>query len=228
MPWCNERVAKNERVLVTTLTKKTAEDLTEYLKGVGLKVSYIHADVDAIERVEILRALRARRIDVLVGINLLREGLDLPEVSLVCILDADKEGFLRNETSLVQTAGRAARHLNGECVLFADVMTDSIKRLIELTDYRRSIQEKYNLEHGIVPQTVSRSEQGQLKLYAEEDEESFRVAEDEAGYGLEERIARLEAEMKEAASHLEFERAALIRDEIRQMREGGKKEQGIP
>ena len=225
---CNERVAKNERVLVTTLTKKTAEDLTEYLKGVGLKVSYIHADVDAIERVEILRALRARRIDVLVGINLLREGLDLPEVSLVCILDADKEGFLRNETSLVQTAGRAARHLNGECVLFADVMTDSIKRLIELTDYRRSIQEKYNLEHGIVPQTVSRSEQGQLKLYAEEDEESFRVAEDEAGYGLEERIARLEAEMKEAASHLEFERAALIRDEIRQMREGGKKEQGIP
>ena len=225
---CNERVAKNERVLVTTLTKKTAEDLTEYLKGVGLKVSYIHADVDAIERVEILRALRARRIDVLVGINLLREGLDLPEVSLVCILDADKEGFLRNETSLVQTAGRAARHLNGECVLFADVMTDSIKRLIELTDYRRGIQEKYNLEHGIVPQTVSRSEQGQLKLYAEEDEESFRVTEDEAGYGLEERIARLEAEMKEAASHLEFERAALIRDEIRQMREGGKKEQGIP
>ena len=215
---CNERVAKNERVLVTTLTKKTAEDLTEYLKGVGLKVSYIHADVDAIERVEILRALRARKIDVLVGINLLREGLDLPEVSLVCILDADKEGFLRNETSLVQTAGRAARHLNGECVLFADVMTDSIKRLVELTDYRRGIQEKYNREHGIVPQTVSRSEQGQLKLYAEDDEESFRVAEDEAGYGLEERIARLEAEMKEAASHLEFERAALIRDEIRQMR----------
>ena len=215
---CNERVAKNERVLVTTLTKKTAEDLTEYLKGVGLKVSYIHADVDAIERVEILRALRARKIDVLVGINLLREGLDLPEVSLVCILDADKEGFLRNETSLVQTAGRAARHLNGECVLFADVMTDSIKRLVELTDYRRGIQEKYNREHGIVPQTVSRSEQGQLKLYAEDDGESFRVAEDEAVYGLEERIARLEAEMKEAASHLEFERAALIRDEIRQMR----------
>lgn len=125
---------------------------------------------------------------------------------------------MRNETSLVQTAGRAARHLNGECVLFADVMTDSIKRLVELTDYRRGIQEKYNREHGIVPQTVSRSEQGQLKLYAEDDEESFRVAEDEAGYGLEERIARLEAEMKEAASHLEFERAALIRDEIRQMR----------
>lgn len=170
--------------------------------------------------------MRARRIDVLVGINLLREGLDLPEVSLVCILDADKEGFLRNETSLVQTAGRAARHLNGECVLFADVMTDSIKRLIELTDYRRGIQERYNREHDIVPQTVSRSEQGQLKLYAEDDEESFRVAEDEAGYGMEERIARLEAEMKEAASHLEFERAALIRDEIRRMRRDGKKHEG--
>ena len=217
---CNERVSKHERVLVTTLTKKTAEDLTDYLRGVGLKVSYIHADVDAIERVEILRALRAQKIDVLVGINLLREGLDLPEVSLVCILDADKEGFLRNETSLVQTAGRAARHVHGECVLFADVMTDSIKRLIELTDYRRGIQEEYNREHGIVPQTVSRSEQGQLKLYSEEDEESFRVAENEAPYGLEDRIAKLEAEMKEAASHLEFERAALIRDEIRQLREG--------
>ena len=217
---CNERVSKHERVLVTTLTKKTAEDLTDYLRGVGLKVSYIHADVDAIERVEILRALRAQKIDVLVGINLLREGLDLPEVSLVCILDADKEGFLRNETSLVQTAGRAARHVHGECVLFADVMTDSIKRLIELTDYRRGIQEEYNREHGIVPQTVSRSEQGQLKLYSEEDEESFRVAENEAPYGLEDRVAKLEAEMKEAASHLEFERAALIRDEIRQLREG--------
>ncbi|MBD9269627.1 MAG: excinuclease ABC subunit B, partial [Akkermansia sp.] len=220
---CNERVSKHERVLVTTLTKKTAEDLTDYLRGVGLKVSYIHADVDAIERVEILRALRAQKIDVLVGINLLREGLDLPEVSLVCILDADKEGFLRNETSLVQTAGRAARHVHGECVLFADVMTDSIKRLIELTDYRRGIQEEYNREHGIVPQTVSRPEQGQLKLYSEEDEESFRVAENEAPYGLEDRIAKLEAEMKEAASHLEFERAALIRDEIRQLREGGKR-----
>ncbi len=218
---CNDRVSKNERVLVTTLTKRTAEDLTDYLKGVGLRVSYIHADVDAIERVEILRALRARKIDVLVGINLLREGLDLPEVSLVCILDADKEGFLRNETSLVQTAGRAARHVHGECVLFADVMTDSINRLIELTDYRRGIQQKYNEEHGIVPKTVSRSEQGQLKLYGDDDDDddgSFRVAEDEAEYGVAERLAVLEAEMKEAASHLEFERAALIRDEIKRLK----------
>ncbi len=218
---CNDRVSKNERVLVTTLTKRTAEDLTDYLKGVGLRVSYIHADVDAIERVEILRALRARKIDVLVGINLLREGLDLPEVSLVCILDADKEGFLRNETSLVQTAGRAARHVHGECVLFADVMTDSINRLIELTDYRRGIQQKYNEEHGIVPKTVSRSEQGQLKLYGDDDDDddgSFRVAEDEAEYGVAERLAVLEAEMKEAAYHLEFERAALIRDEIKRLK----------
>ncbi len=217
---CNDRVSKNERVLVTTLTKRTAEDLTDYLKGVGLRVSYIHADVDAIERVEILRALRARKIDVLVGINLLREGLDLPEVSLVCILDADKEGFLRNETSLVQTAGRAARHVHGECVLFADVMTDSINRLIELTDYRRGIQQKYNEEHGIVPKTVSRSEQGQLKLYSDDEEETpLIVAEDEVEYGIADRIAYLEAEMKEAASHLEFERAALNRDEIKQLKE---------
>ncbi len=217
---CNERVAKHERVLVTTLTKRTAEDLTEYLKGVGLRVSYIHADVDAIQRVEILRALRAQKIDVLVGINLLREGLDLPEVSLVCILDADKEGFLRNETSLVQTAGRAARHVHGECVLFADVMTDSIQRLIELTNYRRSIQQQYNEKHGITPMTVSRSEQGRLRLYDDEDENVSRMAESDADEGLPERIARLEVEMKEASSHLEFERAAMIRDEIKALKEG--------
>lgn len=157
---CNERVAKNERVLVTTLTKKTAEDLTEYLKGVGLKVSYIHADVDAIERVEILRALRARKIDVLVGINLLREGLDLPRFPWCAFWMRTRRGFCAMRHPWCRRAGRAARHLNGECVLFADVMTDSIKRLVELTDYRRGIQEKYNREHGIVPQTVSRSEQG--------------------------------------------------------------------
>jgi len=137
---CRERVAKQQRVLVTTLTKKTAEDLAEYLQGVDLKVRYIHADVDAIERVEILRALRAGEVEVLVGINLLREGLDLPEVSLVCILDADKEGFLRNETSLVQTAGRAARHVEGECVLFCDTVTDSIQALLDITKYRRQKQ----------------------------------------------------------------------------------------
>ena len=219
---CHERVAKHERVLVTTLTKRTAEDLSDYLRGVGLRVAYIHSDVDAIERVEILRSLRAHRLDVLVGINLLREGLDLPEVSLVCILDADKEGFLRNETSLVQTAGRAARHVHGECVLFADVMTDSIKRLIELTDYRRGIQEAYNEKHGIKPTTVVRSEQSQLKLYGDEEgSDSLRVGEEPLAYeqDVKETIAQLEDEMRLASAHLEFERAAQLRDQIKELRE---------
>lgn len=214
---CHDRVAKHQRVLITTLTKKTAEDLTGYLLGVGLKVSYIHADVDAIERVEILRQLRSQKIDILVGINLLREGLDLPEVSLVCILDADKEGFLRNETSLVQTAGRAARHLDGECVLFCDVITDSIRRLLELTEYRRGLQVKYNEEHGITPSSVVRPAQGALKLYGDdEDEDSLDyVAEEGAEYGTgTASIDELEKEMRKAASHLEFERAAAIRDQI--------------
>ncbi len=217
---CHERVARHQRVLITTLTKKTAEDLTGYLNDVGLKVSYIHADVDAIERVEILRQLRTQKIDILVGINLLREGLDLPEVSLVCILDADKEGFLRNETSLVQTAGRAARHLEGECVLFCDTMTDSIKRLLELTDYRRKVQQEYNDEHGITPSSVIRSAQGALRLYAgDDDDSSSRVAEEEAVYGSNQpSLDELEYEMRQAAAHLEFERAAAIRDQIAELK----------
>ncbi|MEG1938202.1 MAG: excinuclease ABC subunit UvrB [Akkermansia sp.] len=210
---CHQKAALHQRVLVTTLTKKTAEDLTEYLKGVGIRVSYIHADVDAIERVEILRALRARKIDVLVGINLLREGLDLPEVSLVCILDADKEGFLRNETSLIQTAGRAARHLKGECILFCDIITDSIRSLIDLTNYRREIQKQYNKDHGITPASISRSIQTPLKLY-DDNTTSARVAEEPAAYGNAPTIAELEHEMKQAAAKLEFERAAIIRDQI--------------
>ncbi len=219
---CHARVAAHERVLVTTLTKRTAEDLTDYLRNVGLKVEYIHADVDAIERVEILRKLRAGKVDILVGINLLREGLDLPEVSLVCILDADKEGFLRNETSLVQTAGRAARHVHGECVLFCDVVTESIRRLVDESDRRRAIQQAYNEEHGITPHTVNRGDQAALRLYTpdeEEDEDSLLAAEDDAD--TETQIRRLEKEMREAAARLDFETAAVLRDKIRAL--GGEK-----
>src|SRR5213075_2226101 len=162
MELCRQRVEQGERILVTTLTKRTAEDLADYLRDVGLKVRYLHSDIDAIERVEILRGLRAADFDILVGINLLREGLDLPEVSLVCILDADKEGFLRSQTSLIQTAGRAARHVNGEVVLFADQVTQSMEGLISISEYRRAKQMEYNEKHGITPQTVRRAVQESL------------------------------------------------------------------
>ncbi len=215
---CHQRVAKKQRVLVTTLTKRTAEDLTDYLKKLQLRVEYIHADVDAIERVEILRKLRSGVVDILVGINLLREGLDLPEVSLVCILDADKEGFLRNETSLVQTAGRAARHEEGECVLFCDKETDSIRALITESDRRREIQKRYNEEHGITPHSVKRADQSTLRLYSPEEEEEYGLLEAAEGGEQEELEAkrkRLEREMKQAAARLDFETAAQIRDELK-------------
>jgi len=216
---CQQRVEKDERVLITTLTKKTAEDLTEYLQGADLKVRYIHADVDAVERVEILRALRAAEFDVLVGINLLREGLDLPEVSLVCILDADKEGFLRNETSLIQTAGRAARHVNGECVLFCDTVTDSIQTLLNVTEHRREVQQAYNKENGITPQSVKRAVQKSLHereamSKAGQEVNSSMVAEDEMVYNAVEVIREMEEEMQKASSKLEFEKAAHLRDQI--------------
>ena len=220
---CRQRVERHERVLVTTLTKKTAEDLSEYLKGVGLKVRYIHADIDAVERVEILRQLRAATVDVLVGINLLREGLDLPEVSLVCILDADKEFFLRNETSLIQTAGRAARHVGGECVLFCDVVTDSIQALLNVSDYRRTRQVEHNEAHGITPQSVKRALQQSLHTHEKELEEAEKlnrslVADNEETYDKLRVIAELEEEMREAASRLEFERAAHLRDQIQALK----------
>ena len=220
---CQQRIEKNERVLVTTLTKRTAEDLTDYLRNVGLRVRYIHADVDAIERVEILRSLRAAEFYILVGINLLREGLDLPEVSLVCILDADKEGFLRSETSLIQTVGRAARHVNGEAVLFADQVTDSIQSLISITEYRRRVQQEYNEEHGITPTTVVRSDQETLRVFQRGKEvEQSLVAESGEDIDTLAVIRELEEEMQEAAQKLEFERAALIRDQINKL----KKESG--
>jgi excinuclease ABC subunit B len=221
---CRQRVARNERVLVTTLTKKTAEDLSEYLSGTGLKVRYLHADIDAIERVEILRQLRAASFDILVGINLLREGLDLPEVSLVCILDADKEGFLRNDTSLLQTAGRAARHINGECVLFCDTVTDSIQRLLDITGLRRSRQLAHNAQHGITPQSVKRAVQQSLHTHEKELEHADMlnaslVADNVQSYDKLRVIAELEEDMREASSRLEFERAAHLRDQIRALKD---------
>jgi excinuclease ABC subunit B len=218
---CRQRVEKQERVLVTTLTKRTAEDLTDYLRDVGLKVRYLHSDIDTIERVEILRALRAAEFDILVGINLLREGLDLPEVSLVCILDADKEGYLRSQTSLIQTAGRAARHVNGEVYLFADTVTQSMAKLIAVTEYRRGRQMAYNEEHGITPTSVKRAVQESLHtiLKGREMEESV-VREGGANFSVSELLLELEAEMMQAAGNLEYERAALLRDQITELKSG--------
>ena len=218
---CRQRVEKEERVLVTTLTKRTAEDLADYLRDVGLKVRYLHSDIDTIERVEILRGLRAADFDILVGINLLREGLDLPEVSLVCILDADKEGFLRSQTSLIQTAGRAARHINGEVVLFADVVTDSMQALISISEYRRAKQTEYNEKHGITPQTVRRAVQESLHTILRGREIASSVINEAGGnFDLTELLRELEDEMQRASANLEFERAALLRDQIMEVKSG--------
>jgi excinuclease ABC subunit B len=217
---CRQRVERSQRVLVTTLTKRTAEDLTDYLRGLNLRVRYVHSDINAIERVEILRGLRAGEFDILVGINLLREGLDLPEVSLVCILDADKEGYLRSETSLIQTAGRAARHTDGEVVLFCDEVTKSIQALIGVTEYHRRMQNEYNERHGIVPMSVIRGEQEGLRLAASDAPKSTRVAEG-ADEDVETVIRQLQQEMIEASQALEFERAALLRDQIRELKSDG-------
>jgi excinuclease ABC subunit B len=218
---CRQRVEKSERVLVTTLTKRTAEDLADYLRDVGLKVRYLHSDIDAIERVEILRGLRAADFDILVGINLLREGLDLPEVSLVCILDADKEGFLRSQTSLIQTAGRAARHVNGEVVLFADQVTRSMEALISISEYRRAKQMEYNEKHGITPQTVRRAVQESLHTILRGREIAASVIQEAGGdFNVTELLRELEEEMQEASANLEFERAALLRDQIMEVKGG--------
>ena len=218
---CRGRSEISERVLITTLTKRTAEDLTDYLRDVGLKVRYLHSEIDAIERVEILRSLRAGDFDILVGINLLREGLDLPEVSLVCILDADKEGFLRSQTSLIQTAGRAARHVNGEVVLFADIITESIQRLVAITEFRRARQSEYNEQHGITPKSVRRAVQESLHtmLRGRQLEESV-VRESGGDFDLTEVLRELEEEMQLAAANLEYERAALLRDQILELKNG--------
>jgi excinuclease ABC subunit B len=218
---CRRRIESGERILITTLTKKTAEDLADYLREIGLKVRYLHSDIDTIERVEILRSLRAGECDVLVGINLLREGLDLPEVSLVCILDADKEGYLRSQTSLIQTSGRAARHLNGEVVLFADTITGSMRALIDVSIHRRAIQEAYNTEHGITPRSVVRAVQESLHVIVRGSEnESSSLNENGSNFDVGELIRELESDMAEAAGRLEYERAALLRDQINELKTG--------
>jgi excinuclease ABC subunit B len=214
-----KRVEAGERVLVTTLTKRTAEELTDYLRQIGINVRYLHSEIDSIERVEILRALRKGDFDVLVGINLLREGLDLPEVSLVAILDADKEGFLRSTTSLIQTAGRAARNVNGKVILYADVITGSIKKFLEISEYRRKKQIEYNKKHNITPRTVTRALEESLsveKTYKETA--AFVLREAGADFDVNETIRELEHEMLEAANRLEFEKAALLRDQIKELK----------
>jgi excinuclease ABC subunit B len=229
---CRKRADLKERILVTTLTKRTAEELTDYLREIGISVQYLHSEIDAIERVEILRSLRKGEFDVLVGINLLREGLDLPEVSLVAILDADKEGYLRSATSLIQTAGRAARHLNGEVILYADIMTQSIQKFLAVSDYRRARQLAYNQEHNITPRSVSRAVEESLSSHKTTANRAYALL-NESGVDIDlsETIKELEGEMVTAANNLEFEKAALLRDQMRELKrtlEGGKPAQGVP
>jgi excinuclease ABC subunit B len=220
---CRQRAEKRERVLVTTLTKRMSEDLTEYFSEVGVRVRYLHSDIETLERIKILRDLRRGEFDVLVGINLLREGLDLPEVSLVAILDADKEGFLRSEQSLIQTIGRAARNARGKAILYADRVTESMKRALDETNRRRSIQEVYNRENGITPQTIVKPIEATLITASEAD--YFKVPtdideiEDYSPANIEATIARLEVEMRGAAKRFEFEKAAELRDRIKVLRE---------
>ena len=217
------RAQKNERVLVTTLTKRMAEDLAEYYTEVGVKCRYLHSEVETLDRIKILRGLRRGEFDVLIGINLLREGLDLPEVSLVAILDADKEGFLRSGDSLIQTMGRAARHINGRAILYADTMTDSMKRAIDETSRRREIQQRFNVENNITPESIVKPVDMTLVAIAEADyvkvpEEEIEEAVIHDPEKLAETIAKLEAEMRAAAKKFEFERAAELRDKARELR----------
>ena len=216
------RVQADERVLVTTLTKKMAENLTNYFREMGIKVRYLHSEVETVERAEIIRGLRSGEFDVLVGINLLREGLDLPEVSLIAILDADKEGFLRSDTSLIQTIGRAARNVHGKVVMYGDRITDSMRRAIEETDRRRAVQEAYNAEHGITPTSIQKKVKDLIQ--------TTKVAESQAPYTTKEvkklgkketlaLITKLEKDMRVAAKALEYERAAELRDIIFELRE---------
>jgi excinuclease ABC subunit B len=222
----NERIEKNERVLVTTLTKKMSEDLSAYLKEIGIKVQYLHSEIKTLERIEIIRDLRLGKYDVLVGINLLREGLDIPEVSLVTILDADKEGFLRSERSLIQTIGRAARNSNGKVIMYADKITDSMQKALDETERRRTIQEEYNEKHGVTPTTIQKEIRDVIRathaaeeagVYEGEQTKVSKMSKPER----QKLIASLEVEMKEAAKALDFERAAQLRDTILELKAEG-------
>jgi excinuclease ABC subunit B len=226
----NKRIARGERALVTTLTKRMAEDLADYLAETGIKVHYLHSEIQTLERVEILRDLRLGHYDVVVGINLLREGLDLPEVSLVAILDADKEGFLRSESSLIQTIGRAARHINGTVIMYADAVTDSMRRAIDETNRRRKIQVAYNQAHGIEPKSI-------VKQVRDLTDRVKAAAEARAAYEISKEIPRdelnrlikeLEKQMKTAAQALEFEKAALLRDQIFELRKALEEAESMP
>ena len=211
----HERVAKNERVLVTTLTKKMAEDLTAYLAGIDIRVKYMHSDIKSLERMDIIRDLRLGEFDVLVGINLLREGLDIPEVSLVAILDADKEGFLRSERSLIQTIGRAARNTDGKVIMYADELTDSMEKAIHETNRRRKLQKEYNEKHGITPQTIKKSIRDSIKVsYVEEMQEEYHLEKD---MDIKDIITKLTDEMLKHAANMEFEKAAELRDKIKEL-----------
>ena len=213
----NKRVDKNERVLITALTKKMAEDLTEYYTNLGIKARYLHHDIDTVERMEIIRDLRNGVFDVLIGINLLREGLDIPEVSLVAILDADKEGFLRSETSLIQTVGRAARNADGKVIMYADCVTGSMERAITETNRRRELQMKFNEEHGITPRTIIKNVHEVLEITSKKKLNEKTENKALSAREKQDLIARLRDEMKNAAKMLEFEHAAYLRDKIKEL-----------
>ncbi len=218
-----QRAEHNERVLVTTLTKRMAEDLAEYYTELGLRVRYLHSEIETLDRIKVLRALRAGEFDALIGINLLREGLDLPEVSLVAILDADKEGFLRSTTSLIQTIGRAARHINGKAILYADAVTGSMRAAIEETNRRRAEQRRFNEENGITPQSIVKPLDPDLvRIYEGDYYEMPAISEEVKNYhsaeDLELEIQRLEKEMRQAAKEFEFEKAAALRDQARKLK----------